>query len=298
MEIRTANGKHTWKKEFLGGFLADLLGGFLYALGICFFAKSGNFAPGGISGLALMLNHLLDLPIGLMTLVINIPLVLLSWRIVGKKFLLKSFITMIICTVFVDVVFPYLPVYSGSGILAALYSGVCLGAGMALFYMHGSSSGGADFLIVSIKVLRPHLSIGMVTLAIDLVVILLGWPVFGSLDAVLYGLLSTMAASAVIDKIMYGIGAGKLVIIISNHGKAIASGIAEEFDRGSTMIRAMGTYTNEERGVLLCACSQVEAYKVRQLVNHIDGEAFVMITETSEVFGEGFKALDGKKDVL
>ncbi len=284
--------------EVIKGLTADIIGGFLYAVGIYFFAKSADFAPGGISGLALMANHLFGLPIGITTLVINIPLVLLSYRIVGRKFLLKSFITMIICTVFLDVLFPYLPVYTGNPILAALYSGVCLGAGMALFYMHGSSSGGVDFLIVSVKVMRPHLSIGMVTMAIDLIVILLGWPVFGKLDAVLYGLLSTIACSTVIDKIMYGIGAGKLVIIISNRGKEIASGIASEFDRGSTMIKAMGTYTDETRDVLLCACSKVEAYKVRRLVNQTDEAAFVMVTETSEVFGEGFKALDAKKDTL
>ena len=284
--------------EVIKGLTADIAGGFLYAVGIYFFAKSADFAPGGISGLALMANHLFGLPIGITTLVINIPLVLLSYRIVGRKFLLKSFITMIICTVFLDVLFPYLPVYTGNPILAALYSGVCLGAGMALFYMHGSSSGGVDFLIVSVKVMRPHLSIGMVTMAIDLIVILLGWPVFGKLDAVLYGLLSTIACSTVIDKIMYGIGAGKLVIIISNRGKEIASGIASEFDRGSTMIKAMGTYTDETRDVLLCACSKVEAYKIRRLVNQTDETAFVMVTETSEVFGEGFKALDVKKDTL
>src|SRR5699024_8084469 len=110
--------------------------------------------------------------------------------------------------------------------------------------------------------------------------------------------LSTIACSTVIDKIMYGIGAGKLVIIISNRGKEIASGIASEFDRGSTMIKAMGTYTDETRDVLLCACSKVEAYKVRRLVNQTDETAFVMVTETSEVFGEGFKALDVKKDTL
>ena len=106
--------------EVIKGLAADIIGGFLYAVGIYFFAKSADFAPGGISGLALMANHLFGLPIGITTLVINIPLVLLSYRIVGRKFLLKSFITMIICTVFLDVLFPYLPVYTGNPILAAL----------------------------------------------------------------------------------------------------------------------------------------------------------------------------------
>ncbi|MCD2491895.1 YitT family protein [Lacrimispora sp. NSJ-141] len=285
-------------RDILLSLAGDLAGGFLYALGIYFFAKSADFAPGGISGLALMANYLFRLPIGVTTLLLNVPLVLLSYKIVGKKFLAKSFFSMAVCTIFLDVIFPHFPIYTGSPIMAALYSGVCLGAGLAIFYMHGSSSGGTDFLTISIKVLRPHLSIGMVTMSIDLVVILLGWPVFGKLDAVLYGLLSTFMASIVIDKIMYGTGAGKLVIIISGRGSDIAAGIGESFERGSTMIRAVGTYSKEEREVLLCACSKVEAYKVRRLINQVDSDAFVMVMETNEVFGEGFKALDVKKDIL
>ena len=107
----------------------DLAGGFLYALGIYFFAKSADFAPGGISGLALMANYLFHLPRGVTTLLLNVPLVLLSYKILGKKFLAKSFFSMAVCTIFLDVIFPHFPIYTGSPIMAALYSGVCLGAG-------------------------------------------------------------------------------------------------------------------------------------------------------------------------
>ena len=102
------------------------------------------------------------------------------------------------------------------------FSGVCLGAALALFYMRGSSSGGTDFLTMSIKAVKPHLSIGFVTMAIDLLIILLGWPVFGNVDAVLYGLISAFVTSVVIDKIMYGMGAGKLILIITTKAEEVS----------------------------------------------------------------------------
>lgn len=281
-------GNHKKLKNLSLDLLCDIVGSISYAMGIYTFAKMADFAPGGMSGLALIMNHLWGLPIGVMTLVLNIPFVIVSFRIVGKQFLIKTARTMIISTIFLDVIFPHTPAYNGSPFMAALYSGVFLGAGLALFYMRGSSSGGTDFLTMSIKALRPHLSIGFITMAVDLVIILLGWPVFGNVDAVLYGLAATFVTTVVIDKIMYDMGAGTLTIIITDKGKEVAEKIADVTGRGSTAMKAMGTYTEEKKDVLLCACSSSQAYIVRSAAHEVDAEAFVMVTETSQVFGEGF----------
>ena len=179
--------------------LYNLAAGFLYALSICYFARGSDFAPGGVSGLALIVNYLWHLPVGITTLVFNLPLVALSIRFVGRAFLAKSLVSMVWCTVFQDVVFARVGCYTGDPLVAALFAGVTWGFALALLYMRGSSSGGTDFLTMSIKVLRPHLSIGAVTGGIDLVVILLGWPVFGTVDSVLYGLVTTVITSLVID---------------------------------------------------------------------------------------------------
>lgn len=280
--------KNQKTKTFFIDLLCDIIGSILYSTGIYTFAKMADFAPGGISGLALISNYLWGLPIGTMTLILNIPLVLISYRVVGKQFLMKTARSMIISTIFLDMIFPYTPAYTGSPFMAALYSGVCIGAGMAFFYMRGSSSGGIDFLIMSIKVKHPHFSFGVVTMSLDFVVILLGWLVFGNVDVVLYGLASSFVCSTVMDKILYGMGAGKLVIIITNHGQQLADLISKITERGSTMIKAMGTYTKEDRDVLLCACSKSQAYMITSAAHKLDAGAFIMVTETSEVFGEGF----------
>ena len=276
------------KKTLLIDLLCDLAGGILYAMGIYTFAKMADFAPGGLSGLALISNYLWGLPIGLMTLILNVPLVIVSYKVVGKQFLLKTARSMVISTIILDLIFPLTPPYTGSPFMAALYSGLCMGAGMAFFYMRGSSSGGMDFLIMTIKVRHPHFSLGMVTMVTDFLIILLGWPVFGNIDAVLYGLATAFVSTIVLDKILYGVGAGKLIIIITNEGQQLADRIGEMTDRGSTIIRARGTYTQADRQVLLCACSTSQTYSITAAAHQVDPGAFIMVTETSEVYGEGF----------
>ena len=268
--------------------LYNLVAGILYAVSICYFAKNADFAPGGLSGLALIGNYLWGLPIGTTTLVLNIPLILLSLKFLGKTFLGKTLVTMLWCTFFQDVVFTRIPGYTGDPLLAAIFAGITLGGSLALMYMRGTSSGGTDFLTMSIKMLRPHLSVGALTGLIDLVIILLGWPVFGSVDAVLYGLITTVGTSLVIDKIMYGSSSSKMLTIITTKGQEIADCIAREADRGSTMLRALGTYTGTERQMLLCVCARPQVYTIRTAAYRIDPSCMVMISDTSEVYGEGF----------
>lgn len=278
-------------RSVLTDILYDISGSILYAAGIYTFAGNAGFAPGGVSGLVLIMDHLWGFPVGTMTLLLNIPLVIISYKAVGRRLLIKSAVTMVISSLFLDVIFPMFPMYSGDRLIASVCSGAFLGAGMALFYLRGSSSGGIDFLALTIKKKRPHMTIGVITMLIDLVVILLGWPVFGDVDAVLYGVLATFVSTVVIDKILYGAGAGTLAIIITEKGRETAERISERAGRGVTSLRAVGAYTRTDREVLLCACSKAEAYLIKSAVQEADDKAFFMFTETSEVFGEGFKRI-------
>lgn len=266
----------------------DIVGAICSSIGIYIFARTADFAPGGVSGLSLLIHHLWHVPLGLTTIILNIPLLLISLKYVGKGFMLRSVRSMLLCTVFLDMVFPLLPYYSGSKLLAAIYSGIFIGMGLAIFYMNGSSSGGTDFITMSVRTLKPHLSIGFLTMLIDLVIITLGWVVFGDIDAVLYGLISTFITSFVIDKMMYRTGASKLLIIIANNSQMIAERISGLSDRGSTLITAKGSYTGETRTVLLCACSRPQAYIIKNAATAIDKDAFIILTDASEIFGEGF----------
>ena len=276
------------KRDILVDQVYNLTAGLLYAVSISYFAQGADFAPGGISGVALILRHLWGVPLGGATLVLNIPLVLLCLRFLGKLFLGKTLVSMMWCTLFQDVVFARIPCYAGDPLLASLFAGVTWGAALALLYMRGSSSGGTDFLTMSIKVTRPYHSVGIITGSIDLVVILLGWAVFGTVDSVLYGLLTTACTSIVIDQMMYGSSSSKMITIITMRGQQIADAISRECERGSTMLRAVGTYTGTERQMLICVCARPQVYRIRAAAYQIDPGCMFMISDTSEVYGEGF----------
>jgi uncharacterized membrane-anchored protein YitT (DUF2179 family) len=289
--------KNKWEKGKLlwGDLVYDFAGAVLFSAGVYTFAGNADFAPGGVTGLALLLNHVFGIPIGTLTLLINLPLIILSYHALGKRFLLKTARSMVITTVLLDGIFPMFPMYEGQRIMAAVCSGVLIGAGMVLFYMRGSSSGGLDFVIMPIKKKRPHLSVGKITMAIDLGIILLGWPVFGNVDAVLYGLMSTFASVVVIDKVLYGAGAGTLALLVTKQGKAVSERIGQVTERGVTSLQATGAYTGESKQVLLCACNKSEAYLVKRAAEEVDENVFLMFMETSEVFGEGFRNVSEQK---
>lgn len=270
----------------------DLLGGFLIAISVEVFAVNAEFAPGGVNGVALIINHLFNLPVGMVALLLNIPIILLSYKYLGKLFLLRSLKTMVICTIMMDVVVPAIvPSYTGSQLLASIFTGVVGGIGYALIYMQNSSTGGSDFLIMSVRKLFPHHSIGAITQMIDGAVILSGMFVFKNIDAVLYGIISTVASSVVIDKIMYGANAGKLLLVVTNKSEELAFAINEIVQRGSTFLHATGSYSKTDTHVLMCACSRNQVYMIKREVERIDPKAIMIITESNEVYGQGFQEL-------
>ena len=273
--------------------LTDIVGSTVFAAGIVCFAEKADFAPGGVTGIALIIRHYFPAtPIGLCSLALNIPIVLFTYKTLGGwRYFVKALRTSLIFTLIVDLVFPYVPVYEGNPLLAAVFSGALVGLGLAIIYMRGSCTAGIDFVIFAIKKKRPHMSVGSVTLILDGLIILSGWLVFGNIEAVLKGLLMTFVATFVEDKVMYGAGARKLTVIISESGQEIAGGIAEHFERGSTLIKGIGTYSGNNKDILLCACDKNQSATVHRLVHKIDPHALVMQSTLDEVRGEGFKEL-------
>lgn len=252
---------HRWRTLAVD-VLYDIMGNALYAVAICVFAKHAPFAPSGVSGLAVIMNHIWNgLPIGTLTLALNVPIALVSYRVVGRTFLLKSLRTILIGTLFVDVLFAHVPAYTGDPLLAALFMGVFLGSGLALVYMRGSSTGGADFLVMAAKKKFPFLSMGQLALALNGLIILGSGLAYRSLDAVLYGAVATFTSSTVMDKLLYGAGSGKLALIITSNGKATAEAINLIVRRGATLLPAYGAYSGQQRELLMCVCSKSEEEK-------------------------------------
>lgn len=278
-------------KEIAMDLLFDIIGGILYAAGIYSFASQAEFAPGGISGLAIIINHFTNLPIGTCTLVLNIPIIIICLKTLGKTFFLKSIKTMIISTVIIDFVFPLLPVYTGDALMAALFAGALSGAGLALVYWRGSSTGGTDFLIMSLRKKFPHLSIGTISIFIDGTVIMLGGIVFGRIDAVLQGIVMTAVSTTVIDKITAGFMTGQVTFIVTNKAQEISDEIMHSIGRGVTNIKATGMFSGSDRNILMCACSRAEACHIRAIANSVDKTALVLLCPYDTAYGLGFQAL-------
>ncbi|MBR2645051.1 MAG: YitT family protein [Clostridia bacterium] len=275
--------------------LHDIIGSILYAAGIYTFAATANFAPGGITGIAMIINHYVPfLRIGLLSLIINVPVAIICYRLLGRVFFLKSVKSMLISALFLDLVFPLFPQYDGANnpLLAALFAGALSGAGLALIYMPGSSTGGTDFIIMSIRKKKPHLSIGTISMIVDGTVILLGGVVFGNINAVLYGVLMTIVSTTVIDKVMYGTGTRRMLLVISDKAEEIAKAIMEETERGATLADVRGAYTGQQHQMMMCVCSKVEVFTSRRIINRIDPGAIVMLTTVDEAYGEGFMEAD------
>lgn len=276
-------------KELTIDIAADIVGNMLIAIGVYNFAANSGFPVAGISGIALIFYHLFGLPIGVMTVVLNIPIVLMCYKLLGKDFLLRSLRTMIIAWPLMDIVAPMLPVYSGDRMLSAICVGVFSGLGYALIYLRNSSTGGADFIIMSVRALKPHLSIGKIAFITDVVIVGLGGVLFGDTDSIIYGLILTYILSTVVDKVMYGIDAGKMTLIVTDHSKEVAAKIDEMTERGCTFLRGAGSYSGEDKMVVMCACSNKEMHKVHKAVKEVDNRAFLITMESNEVRGEGFK---------
>lgn len=270
--------------------LADIAGGLLIAIGVYNFAVASGFPVSGISGIAIIFYHFFKMPIGIMTVVLNIPIVFVCYKLLGHNFLIRSLKTMLISTVFMDVVAPMLPVYKGDLMLSCICMGLFSGLGYALIYMRDSSTGGADFVIMAIRVLKPHLSLGKIIMVTDFSIVLLsGILIGGNVDKIIYGLIATYILSVVVDKVMYGLDAGKLTLIVTEHGQEVADKIDELTQRGSTLLKGVGSYSKAEKQVVMCACNNKQMHMVQKAVKEVDRAAFLVTMESNEVRGEGFK---------
>ena len=250
---------------------------------------NAEFPLTGFSGIALIFNRLFGLPLGATIVVLNIPLALLCYKLLGKGFFFRSIRCMIISSFFIDYIGPMFPAYDGDRLLAALCTGVIMGIGYALIYMQNSSTGGADFMVMALKSLHPHLSLGKLVFLTDFVIVMAGGILFKDVDGVIYGMIVNFIFSAVIDKVMYGANAGKLTLIVTDHGDKISQTIEDTCHRGSTLIKAAGGYSKDDKQVVMCACSDKQMYQVQQAVKAADPASFMVVLESNEVHGEGFK---------
>ena len=269
-----------------------LVGILIYDIGTHAFVEPAQVAPGGAIGVALLVNHLTNLPIGMMTMATNIPLLILAWFYLSRRFAVTTAVTTALSSLVLDVlVAPLCPVYTGDRFLCSLYGGVVIGVGMALIFLAGTTRGGSDILGYLLQKKRPQMSIGRALLLVDGIVLVVSIFVFGNIDAALFGLVPLFAQPKVIDGIIYGGEVSTMATVVTKKPEAIAERVIVDLDRSATLLKAQGAYSKEDTTLLLCTVRKSQFPRLKRIIYEVDPDAFMMATETSEVLGFGFKEL-------
>lgn len=286
--IKTNISYTAWIKETLGDMICVTIGCVLVALGLYTFSIKADFAPMGLGGFALVIHHFTGLPTGLLTVLLNIPLIPLSWAALGRGFVLRSGAIMLLDSLMIDWLMPLFPAYEGPALWSAVFCGFCLGSGQALMYLRGASGGGIDFLTLPIRKWLPHFSIGQLNLLIELVIIAMSGVVFGGFDAMLCTILCMGTCTVVLDHILAGSTEGRTVLVVSDRGQQICDAIASGLVRGATRLQAIGGGTGNEKDVVLYFCSAQEVPQLRAIVVQVDPSAILATLNAGEVRGRGF----------
>ena len=264
------------------------LGAVIYALAFDWFVAPNQIAMGGVTGLAQIVNALVPvLPVGVLSILVNVPLFLAGWRLLGGRLLVSSLYAMAVSSLAIDVIawmhtFPPM-----DPILATLYGGAGMGVGLGLVFSQGATTGGTDIIGKLLKLKFPWLPIGKLVMIPDMVVVILAAVVFGTVNAALYGLIQMYLLSKVMDMILYGWDTSRVAYIITDRWEETVQGLLD-MNRGVTLLQGKGAYTGAEKQVLLVAFRQREIVPIKRMLREIDPDAFVIVCDAHEILGEGF----------
>lgn len=265
--------------------LGAVIGGAAYPL----FMTPNRIAPGGITGIATILNHVLGSPVGTVSLILNIPLFLISFKAMGKVFVFRSLVATFLFSLAIDIL-PLKPM-TDDPLLGSLYGGVMLGAGLGLIMRGGATTGGSDMVARMVHKRFQFISTGSFLFAIDFAVVVSAGFFIGTTEA-LYALINIFLTAKVMDVIIIGFSSNKACFVISSRWQEISERIMREMDRGVTQLSARGAYTGTERPTLLCVIGRSEITAFKRILREEDENAFVIIVEAHEAIGDGFSALE------
>lgn len=281
------------KKNVLLNILVEILGSFMLAIGIFCFAEKVNVAPGGVSGIAIMLKYLFELPVGITSLVINIPLLILAYKFISPGFTYRSLRTLIILTVVIDyIVTPFFPQFAGDRMLGAIFGGVFMGSGLGIIFFMGSSTAGTDILSYLVGRRFPQIPIGKAIMLIDTLILASSILVFKNVESAMFGVIALFFQTVIIDKIVYSTEGGRNILIISDKTEEIAKKIITQKRRGATFLNAEGAYSGKPTKVLMCAVRGWEYHEIKKIIRETDQKAFVIAAQAENVMGEGFSNME------
>lgn len=281
-------------KKSIRNVIVMTVGALLYSAGISLFLDPNSIAPGGVSGISVLLNRLTDISTGTWILVLNIPILAVgAWQF-GWKFIVST----VWCTALTSVGTDFLSRFGAATddlFLAAVAGSSLMAVGLGLVFRSGSTTGGMDIVVKLLRRKFPHLHTGKLVLALDLIVVTLSALVFHKLDLALYAAITVFIESVVMDFVLYGNDGAKLIYIISSRPHEIADRFLEELNIGATFVRGSGAYSGADKDVIMCVVHRQISPKVEEIVKEEDPSAFLIISNAAEIYGEGYKNIFQEK---
>ena len=266
------------------------LGSVLYSLSFDWFYVPNQIGFGGLTALGMILNYLSPaIPIGMVVLILNIPLFLLGWKFLGGHTLVSSLFAMTDTSVLVDLIAAMHTFPSMYPMLAAIFGGVSLGVSLGMIFSKGATTGGTDLTARLLKLPFAWLPMGKLLMVVDLTMLLSVSLVFRSMESAMYGMISLYISTLVMDGVLYGLDQSKVAYIVTTRPQEIAAEIDRQMDRGATFLHGEGSFSREEKLVLMCAFKQKQIVPLKALVHELDPEAFLIVCDAHEVLGQGFR---------
>ena len=282
-----------WKK-LVFDYAVITIASFVYAVGVTLFLDPNSLAPGGITGIAIILNRLTGLETGTWMMLINIPILLLGvWKF-GLRFILSTLYCTVMMSCFTNLLIP-VGVATTDPLLASLAGATLMAVSMGWVFKAGATTGGTDIIIKVLRLKVPHLKTGMLFFLTDIVIVAASAFVFQDLDKALYAGITVIVTSLVLDLVLYGRDGAKLIYIISDHSEKITKRLLEELDLGVTHVQGSGAYSGKEKNVIMCVAKKQVAPKAEEVVREEDPMAFMIVTSATEIYGEGYKSYFSEK---
>lgn len=275
--------------EFIKDIGADIIGSVIFAIGVNTFTTPNDIAPGGVTGIATMLHSMTGIQMGTLTFLLNIPLVILGLVVLGKRFTIDTFRTLLILSVITNLMEPVLPIYTDNPLLASMFGGVAIGIGMGIIFLRGSTTGGTDILGRVLLRYFQHIPLGKILLAIDFVIVTAAGIYYGTLEAALFALVSVYITERAMDSVLYGFNETRIAYVVSDKAVEVADRIMEETGRGVTYLNGEGGYQRAKKLVIMCAMPSRQFSQFKRIALEVDPLAFIMVAPASNVIGEGFK---------
>lgn len=280
-------------KSILAGIPLATLGALIFAVAVAFFYDPAKLAPGGISGLAVIISHVTQIPTGTLIFLMNVPLLILALFRFGKKFVVLTVYTTALSSLVMDLLAPYaaaIAPMTDDMTVIALCGAALDGLGLGLVFRAGGCTGGSDIVIKFLRQKYRAIRTGGMALIINSIVVTLTFVVFRDFEITIYSALAMFIASYVLDKVLYNGDSAKLVFIISDMAQEITNRILSTMHVGITLLSGEGAYAHKEKKVILCVARKHSFPKVRDVVKELDPHAFVIVSSATEIFGKGYKS--------